>query len=120
VRAAVVIKLVAGDSLRKTGIFAIKAGDFQQFAPQDRRTSSPGDEIEYAKCRIFPAILAFLGKLGRTYECLAGAEGSNPRLVLFFSLAISRRTTGRLNVSIAVSTLTCGCGLEFSRRAPKW
>jgi hypothetical protein len=40
--------------------------------------------------------------------------------VLFFSLAISRRTTGRLNVSIAVSTLTRGCGLEFSRRAPKW
>ena len=35
-RAAVVIKPVSADSLRKTGIFADKAGDFRPFPPQDR------------------------------------------------------------------------------------
>jgi len=32
-----VIEPVSADSLRKTGIFADKVGDFRQFAPQGRR-----------------------------------------------------------------------------------
>src|SRR5882762_6840720 len=40
-RAAVVIKPVSDNSLRKTGIFAERAGDFRRFPPQDRRTGSP-------------------------------------------------------------------------------
>jgi hypothetical protein len=32
-RAAVVMKIVSADSLRKTGIFADKAGDFRRFPP---------------------------------------------------------------------------------------
>jgi hypothetical protein len=35
-----VIKPVSADSLRKTGIFADKAGDFRRFRPQLRRTGS--------------------------------------------------------------------------------
>ena len=34
-RAAVVIKPVSADSLRKTGMFADQAGDFPLFPPQD-------------------------------------------------------------------------------------
>jgi hypothetical protein len=35
-RAAVVIKPVSADGLRKTGIFEDKAGDFRRFLPQER------------------------------------------------------------------------------------
>src|SRR3954447_5523561 len=48
------IKPVSAESLRKTGIFADKAGDFRRFPPQVRRTGESGDEIECTKSRDFP------------------------------------------------------------------
>ena len=47
------IEPVSAESLRKTGIFADKAGDFRRFPPQDRRTGSPETKLECAKSRDF-------------------------------------------------------------------
>jgi hypothetical protein len=77
-RAAVVIKPVSYNSLRKTGIFAERAGDFRRFPPQDRRTGSPETNRMREK-PVFTAVATSLGQLGRMQEWLAGAKGFEPR-----------------------------------------
>jgi hypothetical protein len=66
VRAAVVIKTVSADSLRKTGIFADKAGDFRRFPPEDRRTGSPETKSNARKAGISGPFSRFLGSLAES------------------------------------------------------
>jgi hypothetical protein len=51
-RAAVVIKPVSANSLRKTGIFAGRAGNFRRFSPQVRRIGSPETKANARKAGI--------------------------------------------------------------------
>ena len=62
-RAAVVIKPVSADSLRKMGISADKAGDFRQLPPQDRRAGSPETKSNGQKAGISGPFSGFLGSL---------------------------------------------------------
>ncbi len=71
-RAAVVIKPVSADSLRKMGIFADKGGDFRRFPPQVRRTGSPETRSNARKAGISGPFLRFLRSLAeRTNGWLA-------------------------------------------------
>jgi len=71
-------KPVSDNSLRKTGIFAGRAGDFRRFPPQDRRTGSPETNRMREK-PVFASIATSLGQLGRMQEWLAEAGGYEPR-----------------------------------------
>jgi hypothetical protein len=62
-RAAVVIKPVSADSLRKTGIFADKAGDFRQFPPPNRRNGSLETKSNARKAGISGPFSRLLGSL---------------------------------------------------------
>jgi hypothetical protein len=79
-RAAVVIEPVSATSLRKTGIFADKAGDFRRFPPRDRQTGGPETKSNARKAGISGPFSRFLGSLA---ECrtgwLAGRGGIGPR-----------------------------------------
>ena len=57
--------------LRKTGIFADKAGDFRRFPPRDRQTRSQR-RSRTAKSRDFRAISRLLGSLAECTNALAG------------------------------------------------
>ena len=59
-RAAVVIKLVSADSLRKTGISAHKARDFRRFPPQHRQTGSRETKSNTRKAGISGPFSRFL------------------------------------------------------------
>jgi hypothetical protein len=72
-----VIKLVSGDSLRKTGIFAIKAGDFQQIA-QDRRTSSPETKSNVQNAGFSRPFSRFLGNLAERMNAWPGRKARTP------------------------------------------
>jgi hypothetical protein len=70
--AAVVIKPVSADSLRKTGIFADKAGDFWQIPPQVRRSGSPETKSNTREAGISGPFSRLLGSLAeRTNAWLA-------------------------------------------------
>jgi hypothetical protein len=73
-RAAVEIKPISADSLRKTGIFAEKAGDFRRFPPSGSRNWESGDEVYCGKRRHFQPILGSLAE--SAYGCL-GRQVSN-------------------------------------------
>jgi hypothetical protein len=73
-----VIELVSADSLRKTGIFPDKGGDFRRFSPPGRQKREAGDRSECAKRRDIRPILTSLGKPGQTREWVAGAGGIEP------------------------------------------
>jgi hypothetical protein len=62
-RAAVVIKPVSADSLRKAGTFADKAGDFRRFPPQVGRSGSPETKSNARKAGISGPFSRFLGGL---------------------------------------------------------
>src|SRR5712672_3558845 len=64
-RAAVVIKPVSADSLRKTGIFADKAGDFRRFPPQVRRTGGLETKSNARKAGISGALSRFSGSVAK-------------------------------------------------------
>jgi hypothetical protein len=79
-RAAVVIKPVSADSLRKTGIFADKAGDFRRFPPQVRRTGIPETKSYARKAGISGPFSRFLGSLPEHRNGWLETEGSNSRI----------------------------------------
>jgi hypothetical protein len=58
-----VIKPVSADSLRKTGIFADKAGDFRRFPPQVRQSESPETKANARKAGIYGPFSRLLGSL---------------------------------------------------------
>ena len=74
------IKPVSADSLRKTGIFADKAGDFRRFPPQARRTGSPETKSNARKAGISGPFSRFLGSLAERRNGWLGREGSNLRM----------------------------------------
>ena len=83
------IEPVSAESLRKTGIFADKAGDFRQFPPRDWRDRESGDEIECAKSRDFRPIRAVqVGNLAERRNGWLGREGSNLRMAESKSAAL--------------------------------
>jgi hypothetical protein len=67
-RAAVVMKIVSADSLRKTGIFADKAGDFRRFPPQVRRAGSPETKSNSRNAGISGPFWRFLGSLATRWN----------------------------------------------------
>jgi hypothetical protein len=76
-RSVVVIKLVSGDSFRKTRIFAIKAGNFQSFAPQDRRTSSLETKSNVENAGFSRPLSRFLRSLAERMNAGLGRQVSN-------------------------------------------
>jgi len=76
-RAAVVIKPVSADSLRKTGIFADKAGDFRQFPPPNRCNGSLETKSNARKARISGPFSRFLGSVAERTNGWLTWEGSN-------------------------------------------
>ena len=76
-RAAAVIKPVSADSLRKTGIFADRAGDFRQFPPQDRRARSAETKSNARKAGISGPFSCSSGSRAERRR-LAGAGGIEP------------------------------------------
>ena len=75
------IKPVSADNLRKTGIFAEKAGDFQRFPPQDRETGSPETKANARKAGIsgpFPRLSESPAERGNGW---LGWEDSNLLMV---------------------------------------
>ncbi|XIA63305.1 hypothetical protein ACFIOY_29590 [Bradyrhizobium sp. TZ2] len=58
------IKPVSADSLRKTGIFADKAGDFRPFPPLGEQSDSPETEVAARKAGLS-------GPFSRFWEHLA-------------------------------------------------
>ena len=87
-RAAVVIEPVSADSLRKTGIFAVKAGDFRRFPPQVRRTGSPETKSNARKAGISGPFSRLLGSLAERRNGWLGREGSNLRMAESKSAAL--------------------------------
>lgn len=79
-RAAVVIKPVSADSLRKTGIFADKAGDFRRFPPQVRRTGSPETKSSERKAGISGPFSGFFGSLAERMNGWLPWEGTNSEI----------------------------------------
>jgi hypothetical protein len=73
-QAAVVIELVSADSLRKTGIFADKAGDFPRFSATSSAKRASRDESECTKSRDFRPILTLCGD--RPNVGMAGWRGT--------------------------------------------
>ena len=87
-RAAVVIEPVSGDSLRKTGVFADKAGDFRRFPPQVRRSGSPETKANARKAGISGPFSPLLGSLAERRTGWLGREGSNLRMAESKSAAL--------------------------------
>jgi hypothetical protein len=77
-----VIKPVSADSLRKTGIFADKAGDFRRFLPQDRRTESSETKSNARKAGISGPFSRFLGSLAEHANAWLTREDSNCQMVI--------------------------------------
>ena len=82
-RAAVVIKLVSADSLRKTGIIADKAGDFPEFPRQDQQTGSSETKANTRKARISGPTSRLLESLAERMNGWLGRKGSNSHLPLW-------------------------------------
>ena len=72
------INPVSADSLRKTGIFADKAGDFRRFPPRDRKTGSLETKLKARKAGISGPFSRLLGSLAERTNALAGAGGIEP------------------------------------------
>lgn len=107
------IKPVSADSLRKTGIFADKAGDFRRFPPQVRRTGSPETKSNARNAGISGPFSRFLGSLAERRNGWLTTKGSNshiPNCKGAFEMSWEFRVSG------LVSSL--GDFLAFSRT--KW
>ena len=70
-------------SLRKTGIFAGKVGDFRRFQSLDWGDREFGDKVECAKSRDFRAYEAQVANCRRSQDWLADAGGFEPRYPQF-------------------------------------
>jgi hypothetical protein len=91
-----VIKPVADNSLRKTGIFAERAGDFRRFPPQDRRTGSP----ETNRMREKPVFAAsHVSRAARPNAGMAGWRRSADRTCLYENSLVSGNFTGNFAIS---------------------
>ena len=74
------IKPVSADSLRKTGIFADKAGDFRPFPPLGRQSGGPETEATARNAGISGPFSCLLGSLAESRNGWLGREGSNLRM----------------------------------------
>ena len=79
-RAAVVIKPVSADSLRRTGIFADKAGDFRRFPLKVGRTGRPETKSNARKAGISGTFSRFLVSPAECRTAWLGREDSNSRI----------------------------------------
>src|SRR5450631_787905 len=88
-RAAVVIKPVSSGSLRKTGIFADKAGDFRRFPPQVRQSGSPETKANARKARISGPFSRLLGSLAERGNGWLGRKESKLDMAISKSDALA-------------------------------
>jgi hypothetical protein len=76
----VVVKPVSADSLRKTGIFEERAGDFWRFPPQERRTDTSETKSNARKAGISGLFSRFWGSLTERRTGWLTTEGSNSHI----------------------------------------
>ena len=77
-QAAVVIEPVSADSLRKTGIFADKAGDFRRFPPPVGKPGVRETKSNARKAGISGPFSRLLGSLAERRTAWLGREGFEP------------------------------------------